>query len=68
MENDILDYEKVANHSSYWKNIKKWFHKNSSLYAFVGEKIHQSELIENMLSGMKFSILFSIFHFLLRFY
>ncbi len=53
MENDLKEYENVRSPKpSNWKNIKKWFHNNSSLYAFVGEKIHNSELIEKILSGL----------------
>jgi len=51
MENDLLDYENVKNPSppSTWKNMKIWLHKNSSLKAFVGDYIDNSEIIQNAL-------------------
>ena len=53
MENDLKNYEDVKKPIySRWKNIKKWFHNNSNLYAFVGQKIHSSEIIENALNSL----------------
>ncbi|HFB99239.1 MAG TPA: hypothetical protein ENJ53_00405 [Phaeodactylibacter sp.] len=53
MENDLKEYDKMKlDKESVWRNIKKWFNNNSALYAFVGQKIHSSEVIENILSGL----------------
>ena len=56
MENDFLDYQNIQYpNSSKWLGIKDWFHKKSSLYAFVGSKIHSNKIIENLLFSLGIS-------------
>ncbi len=48
MENDLLNYKNVKiPKPSKSINIKKWLHENSSLKAFVGEYIHNSDILQN---------------------
>lgn len=53
MENDLLNYETIQEPTiSVLKSIKSWFHKNSSLYNFVGRKVHDSKRIEHFLNWL----------------
>jgi len=54
MENDILNYDEMSlpQPPQGWNHVKYWFHRNSSLYAFIGEKLHNSRILEKALHGL----------------